>query len=350
MIRSVSSGIKLDSMKLKFPTDSLKSIGKDSFQIGHPLYKLGEEPPSILKLNKKAQTGESIIGLKAIEIGESESIIEISGKILRENYYQLISLQTIGEVIQRINGTGFIELDPVAFLDTAEVLRCDSTSDIQVAGDIGDYLQSLKVYGSLNTKYEATPYKRTGFVFKKKVSSYKERLLIYDKYTEVMRDKNRVFLQPEMFLSTMRFESNHTDLKHIRKRFNVDTKQVLLMDVLKSKEQVNLNLFTSIVDSPDIAEAKARFDALRFDSIGQPLNRIEQRKGRQGIIRDCNLDMNLVRLYLRDRVKGNISRYVREYADVLADMVATGGESEIDRALPFDTNHISEIRELLKVA
>jgi len=350
MIRNVSSGVKLDSMKLKFPTDSLKSIGNDSFQIGHPLYQLGEEPPSILKLNRKAQISDSVIGLKAIEIGESETIIEISGKILRENYYQLISLQTIGEVIQRINGTGFIELDPVAFLDTAEVLRCDTTSDIQVAGDIGDYLQSLKVYGSLNTKYEATPYKRTGFVFRRKVTSYKERLLIYDKYTEVMRDKNRDILRPEMFLSTMRFESNHTDLKHMRERFNVDKKQVLLMDILKSKEQVNLNLFTSIVDSPDIAEAKARFDALRFESIGQPLNQVEKLRGQQGIIRDCNFDMNLVRIYLRDRVRGNISGYVRKYADILADMVATGGTSGIDRALPFDTNHISEIRELLKVA
>lgn len=349
MIRSLSSGRnKLDSVKLAFPAEVLSLKRKDAFRSIVQYGPEGEVLSESFLLDANGFRSDELIGLKTVKLIGERGEIEFSAKVLRERYHELISIGNIEEVIACINGIGIIFLDANGFLDQAEVCRLDCTTDLHVTGEVGDYLQSLRVYGALHSKYEATPYKRTGFVFKKKVSSYKERVLFYDKFTEVMRDKYRDVLMPEMFRDRIRVETNHTDLKHIRERFSVNKKEVCLMDVLRSKENVNLNLFTSIVDSPDIAEAKKRFDLLR--SEGEPLRSIEKRKGMEGIIRDCSYDMELVRLFLRETVKGNISDYIRRYQDHLANMIARGEGNEETRASSFDTVHIDEMRELLKVS
>jgi len=349
MIQTVSSGRnKLDSVKLSFPAESLISKRDSAFRSIVQYGSTGEVISESFLLDSKAQISRDTVGLKGIKLIGEWCEIEISAKVLREQYHELINLQNVEQVVSRINRMGIIELNTALFLDQAEVCRLDCTSDLHVSGEPGDFLQSLKAYGALHPKYETTAYKRTGFVFKKKVSSYKERVLLYDKYTEVMRDKHRDILRPEMFVDVVRVETGHTDKKHIRERFNVDKKQVLLMDILKSKEPVNFKLFTSIIDSPDIAEAMARFDALR--SQGGKLSAIEKRKGREGIIRDCNHDMELVRLFLKGAVKGNISHIIRRYSDTLADMIGRGEGNEETRASAFDTDHINEMRELLKVA
>lgn len=349
MIRSVSSGnIRLDSVKLSVPRETVTGFKRDAFTT-LAKYRGGESVAERHEFDRRLQRRGDVVGLKSVVIGQESAQIEFSAKILQRQYPDLIHAGNIASVVDRINETGFCSIDRDGFLERAEVLRCDCTSDLHVTGEIGEYLQSLRVYGSLHPKYEATPYKRTGLVFRKKVASYKERVLMYDKFTDVMRDKDRDILNPDAFQNVLRVESNHTDFKHIRERFNVG-KERLLMDVLSSMENVNLKLFTGIVDCPDIAEVKGRFDALR--SIQQPLHQIEKRYGMERIVRDCNYDMELVREFLKGLYSegSNISHVVRRYRELLADMIAIGDVDKEASASGFDTDHIDEMRELLKVA
>jgi hypothetical protein len=349
MIQIVSTGKnKLDSVKLAFPVEVLSLKRESAFGVSRKFNPEGEEVSASFKLDVSRFRSDELIGLKTVELIGERGVIEFSAKVLRERYHELISIGNIEEVIACVNGVGAFTLDANRFLDQAEVCRFDCTTDLHVTGDVGDYLQSLRVYGALLWNWETTPYKRTGFVFKKKVSSYHERVLFYDKYTEVIKDKYREVLNPDRFENVIRVETNHTDLKHIRKRFNLNSGAVRLMEVLASKENVNLKLFTSIVDSPDIVEARKRFDLLR--SGGEQLKYIEKRKGMEGIIRDCNYDMLLIRLFLRSTVKGSINRYYNRYQECLADMIARGEGNEQTQAEFFDTDHIEEMRELLKVA
>lgn len=349
MIRSISSGRnRLDSVKLAFPAELLTLKRKNTFGVLQRYSPEGEALSETLTLDAGGSLSDELIGLKSVKLIGGRGEIEFSAKVLRERYPELIGIDNIEEVISRMNGIGIFTLDANRFLDQAEVCRFDCTTDLHVTGEVGDYLQSLKVYGALLWNWEATPYKRTGFVFRKKVSSYHERVLFYDKLAEVMKDKHRSVFNPDRFADVIRVETKHTDLKHIRKRFNLNSGEVRLMEVLMSKEKVNLKLFTSIVDSPDIPGARERYNSLR--SEGEKLSSIEKRKGMEGIIRDCNCDMALVRMFLRETVKGTISHYYKRYQECLANMIANGEGNEQTQAGSFDMSHIDEMRELLKVA
>jgi hypothetical protein len=351
MIQPVSSRkLRIDSLKVKFPSDFVRSVRDESF-IQHLTLvgNNGELRKGRKSLDRKSHASGDVVGLKNIELREDFSILEISAKVLRERYHELISLENIEEVVSRVNGTGIITLAP-SFLDHAQVLKCDCTSDLHVSRDVGEYLQSLKTIAFLNPKYHAKPYKRTGLVLRREVSSYGERLLLYDKFTEVMRDKDRKALKADNFRDVLRVESNHVELRSIRKRLGLPEGDIRLMDALSSKENPNLKIFSNVFDSPDIAEAKARYDRLRAN--GEPMHKLEKRYGRENIIADCNHDMRLVREFLKGKYSegSNISHIVREYSELLADMLARGEAGEESRALTFDTECIGELRELLKVA
>lgn len=333
-------------MKLKIPSDSFSVLSPDAFT---SLVRIDKENAvsERLELKREALRGIETIGIKSIVIGQDETTIELSAKVLKGSYYDLITVANIEQVVSEVNGAGIIELDSNRFFDTAEVLRCDSTSNLHVSGEVSEYLASLKVYGRLHPKYDVKPYNTTGIVFRRNVSSYKERLLFYDKFTEVMRDKKRDALSPDRFQNVLRAEGNHTDFKVIRERFKVSEKR-LLTEVLQSQQNVNLFLFQRIVDSPDVQQARAKFDALRAQ--GGRLRDIEKRKGMEGIIEACNYDMTLVREFLKGTVKGNLSGYFKRYSEVLADMTSRGKGGEDSGASDYDTDLISEIRQLLKVA
>ena len=339
-------------MKVKFPSESLKSLRDDAFTQHLTLIgENGELKQGKKQLDRKSQAGKDVIGLKSVEVWQDFGTLELSAKVLRERYHELVSVNTIEEVVSQINRTGLVTLDPSSFIENAEVLRCDSTSDLHVSQDVGEYLQSLKVIGHLNPKYHARAYKRTGLVLTKEVTSYGERLLLYDKFTEVMRDKNRKILLADRFQGVLRVEANHRELRSIRKRFGLSGKgEIGLMEVLQSKENPNLKIFSSIFDSPDIAKAKAKFDELRTN--GEPLHKLEKRIGRENIIADCNYDMKVIRELLKAKYSegSNFSHVLRQYRELLADMLARDEVHKDERASTFDTDHIGEIRELLRVA
>jgi len=77
-----------------------------------------------------------------------------------------------------------------------------------------------------------------------------------------------------------------------------------------------------------------------------PLYQVEKLKGRETIIRDiCQMDWDLVVEWIKSKVKGNPSRYVKEYRDIFMSMANKEG-----KVLQFSSPLMDELSNKLKIA
>ena len=60
----------------------------------------------------------------------NELIIEFSGKILLDDYPQLICTSTIHQCLENINNLGICKLDVEPIIEHSQVLKCDVTQDV----------------------------------------------------------------------------------------------------------------------------------------------------------------------------------------------------------------------------
>ena len=168
------------------------------------------------------------------DYNKQELVIEFTGKILKEDYPQLINRNNIVQCLEAINGMGICRIDTEAILAHGEVCKCDVTKDIsstQMQEIIAQMKQSLTNYD----KWSCAKYQGNGLVIYKTVKTdrYKKRLSIYDKHKELTMACNREFL------NTI---SNREELlayfqDRIRFELNIDTKaQIrLLLGVMDNR-------------------------------------------------------------------------------------------------------------------
>ena len=168
------------------------------------------------------------------DYNKQELVIEFTGKILKEDYPQLINRNNIVQCLEAINGMGICRIDTEAILAHGEVCKCDVTKDIsstQMQEIIAQMKQSLTNY----EKWSCAKYQGNGLVIYKTVKTdrYKKRLSIYDKHKELTMACNREFL------NTI---SNREELlayfqDRIRFELNIDTKaQIrLLLGVMDNR-------------------------------------------------------------------------------------------------------------------
>lgn len=281
--------------------------------------------------------------------------IELSAKILRENYYDLINRNTIEQVTEKLNKNLGIKFHTEKFIDNAIVLKCDTTDNLRVSGGIQNYIKHLSLY-RINDRYQVSEYKGDSIVFKNNARSFKERIIFYDKMTELQRDKDMLHILADSgrlaeFKNVLRVESNHTAFRKMRELFNVNTfkfkqeyinrndvKYIQLSDLLNSSEKVNYKIFEKITEK----NLPSLF--IDYDSAGYTFSEIEKREGMKSIILSLDGDMRLIREFIKSHVSGNITRYVRRYQQLLSEMAHDELQlSERDKI--FDT--IKEIKEKL---
>jgi len=296
---------------------------------------------------------QNILGISSIQLDEERERVNLvlSAKVLKGSYYDLINRNNVDELVRCINDTGCIILEANAFLDSAEVYRFDTTTNLPVPEPVGKYIEALQVY-AINGKYECSPFDEDGIVFVRKVKSYKERDIFYDKFHEMERhDKKHLdLLNWQRFFGNLRVEANHTDLKHIRERCGVDEEKPKLLSVLESSKPVNLNMFDRIIRPDDM---ELRKDVYEFESLeamkGTPAQ-IGRRIGMREIIEKCGRNMFLIRKFLREKSKGNPSRMIKLYGQELIAMnKETNNVYELESTGKMK-EYIFTIRELLKVA
>ena len=164
-----------------------------------------------------------------IDYLEKELVIEFTGKILGDDYPQLINQNNIHVCLDHINQLGFCNLDIDKILTDAEVVKADVALDIHYPNC--NELSSAIRASVCNFKKYLTRNISDNLIIEKNVTtkSYKQRLTIYDKEAELQRASNRKFMDTladrkklqDYFKDKVRFELNLNSKEQLRRALNI---------------------------------------------------------------------------------------------------------------------------------
>ncbi|MEA3496127.1 MAG: hypothetical protein U9R42_08855 [Bacteroidota bacterium] len=239
--------LRIDSIRLKTNIDVIKDIDLNYF---NETIKTDLKNGKNIGNNKFAiKKDVKPVGLGNIIIDKETVIIDMSGKILKSDYYNLINKNTIFNALGNINSPA-VSFDKYKLLES-QVLKLDITNNIQVEKNIKKYIQMIYLFSKNSDKYNINKYKYSGLVFVKNnaTKKLKDRLITYNKTIEIIKDKQMLELIKDIdkFKNVLRFESNLRTFQQIRKRLDLDKKIITLKDVLVVKAKVNYNFFNEIL-------------------------------------------------------------------------------------------------------
>lgn len=231
-------------------TDSLKILlPSDAVEPGFRFYRSSSR-------SKQSRTP----GLQSIsfELGDRRAaVVEVSSKILPSS--ELIHRGNIGEVFERVNGSGLITIRPDA-LEQAYCLTVDPATDVIIAGSE----RLLKVINVLaqHPSYRKQDHKRTNnttfYYTGSKKGKYAGKAMVYDKFAE---DKDGYFAP-----DTIRFELSCPTGQAIQHRYGVGANRqgrILLKDVLESTANPVADNFEQILGSLYTAKDVAPMQIVR---------------------------------------------------------------------------------------
>ena len=188
------------------------------------------------------------------DYNKQELVLEFTGKILMDDYPQLINRNNIVQCLETINGMGICRIDTEAILAHGEICKCDVTKDIpskQMPEIISQLKQNLTNYD----KWTCAKYQGNGLVIYNTVKTdrYKKRLSIYDKQKELNKACNREFLNTisnkqqllDYFRDKIRFELNIDTKAQIRLLLGVMDNR--LHSVLSSNANPILTVFDEAI-------------------------------------------------------------------------------------------------------
>ena len=330
--------VRLDSCKMKLTLDIVKDFDISKYDLESRINRQEEIKKHSFILQDEYKT----IGLKYLEIKDLAGycILEVSGKILRDKYYEGININTIEQVFDTINSLNFIKFDK-SYLDKVEVLRCDVADNLQVKHKVDVYLDVLSQ--CMNPNYVISEYNRKSgrsVVFDKMVKSYKNRMTFYDKGKEIMKDKQllKALSQSdiERFNNVLRCEQNITSFDRMRKSFKTSDNK--LINILSSQQKVNYDTFNEIV---------SRIPEIVFIPKFQHFKSEIKYFGMLTICQKCQFDESLLYKHIRSYERKNVyySRWHREFKNFLQSIKAS--RKDIYKK---EVAVIKEIKELLKVA
>lgn len=290
--------IKFDKIKIVTSTDYIININTERFitvtKYDEVLYyKYHQETPISL--------------LIIVDFEHNELVIEFTGKILFENYPNLICSETIVQCLQNINRLGICKLEVDAILKDAEVVKCDVTKDIKC--DFKSLISTIRQNITNYSKWNAKSY-GNGIVVENVVATprYKKRLAIYDKGNELRKATNINFINSlknsceviDYYKNKIRFELNINTKQQIRQFLNIPNNR--LINVLSSKA----NPILTVID-----------EAIKYESPLIKTLTIRDYE-RELLLKDCDFDLVRVEAKLRSLSSKNtsIKRLMQPYKDL----------------------------------
>jgi hypothetical protein len=186
--------------------------------------------------------------------------IEMSAKILGDNYIDGINLDTIDKAVNKIIDASGIDMDTISFLNNTDVRKFDNTFNLKLDGEVGEYVKALE-YGAIGgAKLAVREYGDESVVFEKHTIK-KNRLLFYNKSVELQLAKNKDIRNQLgvngilQFDGVLRAELNVANKSKLRDHYRPKSKGgVSLNDILISKENVIEKQFANFVN---IRESKS---------------------------------------------------------------------------------------------
>lgn len=332
--------MNIDSIKIQLPIECLDNYNESVFDTVKTNSAQLPETKIQYKLNTKRP-----LGLKDIFIDQTKGYLnlEMSGKILKENYFKLINIDTIENVFENVNASGLIELDIPSSVENAEVLSCDITTDLHIK-DIPKHLRSLSAY-RINRKYDCKVYP-SSVVFKRNVTTKGliEQQTFYCKETSMKKSDRELlkYVSIKDAKNVLRCESRCKTFQQIRNA--IEGTDLSLLSVLQSEAKPNLKIFNRITQEIEPAEYHniQKFQTLIDMKETYKHKDIQKELGMYAILQLCDYDLELVKVYLATNSTANNSRLFKQM------------KSRLKAKNEFDTgtieNDINEIRGLLTAA
>ena len=261
-------------------------------------------------------------GFKSLvyNLGADRAQLELSAKVLGSDYFAGININSIEQVFDRISDTGAVMLDKNIAIEQGKFLRADITCNVKYQSNQELTTAFDALFTLQNGNYQVQRFsssKNRGVVFSGKQSTFKERQIFYDKQVELLHKRNKDFLtysgdKKKLFIeaeNVLRVEQNLVQFSRIRSGLNVVNTG--LLSVLNSSATPNLKLFQKIRTSGKQCEL--------FNVDGR-LSDIEKLYGRMHIIESFDSDISMIKQFIESKVKGDVSRYIRQYKAIIDNM------------------------------
>lgn len=295
--------LKFDKLKIVSSIENVSSINEFEFQ---SIIKDG-----VIQEQKYSIQSPYSLYIEA-DYQERELILEFSGKILKDDYPNLIHRDNIHLCLSNINDLGLCKLDIDGILADGEIVKADVCQDVEYA-DCKALTENLRV-GVENFKKYLVRNIGDNFVIEKNVQtkSYKRRLTIYDKGKELQKAGNRSFISslnnPQLLLDyfngKIRFELNLNSKEQIRRSLNIaDTS---IQSVFGSVATPIWNILDNAIVEIDVNDT--------YSDIGELKNRL--------LLKHCGNDLAKVEALLRNYYsKGtHISQVMKPYRALAAKL------------------------------
>lgn len=354
--------ISLDSLKLKIPRESGWDLNLDYLD---RMEGIKAKKDGIFDIERTKETTYEIPkdslpkGLNKVVIEPSGSLrIEMSSKILKSNYLQGITENTIEQVWDSIQKIDCVRSFPKDLIQYSSILKCDCSTVLYLDQPISPIIDAFHFY-PINPKYrvhdvytgESLRYKHTG-------SSVSESILFYDKRIEMNKKEkgdpsflNSVLSKVDPKKNLLRVETNFTKYSDLRNVFkvknNINYVGVSLIGVLQSKENPLVKIYDKVMvsNNESILESRLFTEDKINDLKGKTFEKINSEVGLETIILDNQKDLKRIREYYKmlDVSKSSISNNIPRIKEIILKL-----NQGYDTKSNFE--RVKEIRELLKVA
>jgi hypothetical protein len=235
---------KLDLSIYSIPSSKDASTGEDNYK--------GEKQLWLNDVGQGLNYAKYVPSFKMVDI-------QISAKILREDYWQGIQSNTIEKVIDTLEKRMGCEIDQQHFIEKSVIRKCDNTFNLSVNNNLADYLEALELLVVQGTKYKMSVYNdanvksQINSVVVGKDTNFLQKITFYNKMEEAtavcgkMRGVYGENVEKEYgmkyddfvsyFNNKIRCELKVSNFKQLRKFYANKTKgDVYLQEILSSKE------------------------------------------------------------------------------------------------------------------
>lgn len=308
----------LDSIKILAPLGTVGGFNPDLYR--HQT----ESEFNRQTTDKSVLRGSNTVGLKSVTIDRMKDniVLEMSAKVLLNDYSRGLTVDTVEMAIANINRSGDIKLTP-DFIGQADVLRIDVTDNIRPQLTGSNFYKALASI-PVAKKYHVDLFDtktNLGLVFKGNQKSIRDRMIIYDKQTDLINDsKFRKSVNTHKVLNDFkgiaRVESNHSQFKQFNKFYGTRN----LIAILNSNYPLNHNIFDRITSRANDTELSlfGQFEGMKW-------NQIEKFIGRKGIIEMFNYDWSAIERFIRAYNRNNYRSYKTELMKTYRQMQESRG-------------------------
>jgi hypothetical protein len=235
---------KLDLSIYSIPSSKDASTGEDNYK--------GEKQLWLNDVGQGLNYAKYVPSFKMVDI-------QISAKILREDYWQGIQSNTIEKVIDTLEKRMGCEIDQQHFIEKSVIRKCDNTFNLSVNNNLADYLEALELLVVQGTKYKMSVYNdanvksQINSVVVGKDTNFLQKITFYNKMEEAtavcgkMRGVYGENVEKEYgmkyddfvsyFNNKIRCELKVSNFQQLRKFYTNKTKgDVYLQEILSSKQ------------------------------------------------------------------------------------------------------------------